>query len=206
MPYPIIWIGQNSQYYPNNQVDLLSNQAPAKLAVIGVPERLSLPWLALFCSSKCPGSLIIKAYNLSPALQGTKIALAGGFHSPVEKDALRVALRGSQQLLICPARGLEGMRIPETYRKPLDDGRLIFISPFSEKIKRPTQQTSIERNRLVAALSERVLVIHAELDSKLTLLCQEVLSWGKPIYTLNDPTNDHLVSMGVKIFHLDDFV
>jgi predicted Rossmann fold nucleotide-binding protein DprA/Smf involved in DNA uptake len=172
--------------------------------VTGNPEKLNIPWLGLFCSSKCPGSLILKAYDLSIALQKTGTPLISGFHSPVEKDALRIALRGEQNILVCPARGLEGMRIPVAYRKPLETGQLLLASIFSSELKRPTMQTAYERNRFVAALSEKVLIIHAEPGSKLISLCQEARSWGKPIYTLADPANDHLIGLGVKVISIKD--
>ncbi len=178
--------------------------APAALQVIGDADRLTLPWLGWFCSSKCPGSLILAAYDLSIALQKSGVALASGFHSPVEKDALKIALRGGQKILVCPARGLEGMRIPAAYREPLETGQLLFASIFPSKFKRPTVQTAYERNRLVAALAAKVLIIHAEPNSRLITLCQEARGCGKTIYTLADPANEHLISLGVKAISIEE--
>jgi predicted Rossmann fold nucleotide-binding protein DprA/Smf involved in DNA uptake len=96
------------------------------------------------------------------------------------------------------------MRIPVAYRKPLETGRLLLASIFPSKLKRPTAQTASERNRFVAALAEKVLIIHAEPNSRLITLSQEARSWGKTIYTLVDPANEHLVSLGVKAISIEE--
>lgn len=179
---------------------LNSSWMQESVSFIGNLVLLESPLLAWFCSSKCPGSLILQAYDLSIALQKAGTPIAGGFHSPVEQDALRVALRGKQSVLISPARGLNGMHIPVEYRKPLDDGRLLLASVFPATLKRPTAETAYERNRFVAALAEKVLVIHAEPDGKLAALCQEILTWGKPLYTLESEHNRAVIEMGAQIF------
>ena len=152
---------------PERLSTFLHERPNAGLWIIGSPSLLSQPWLALFCSSKCPGSLILQAYDRSLALQKAGVPLASGFHSPVEQDSLRIALRGEQQILVCPARGLEGMRIRKEYQKPISEGRLLLASIFPGKLKRPTAETACDRNRFVAALAEKVLVIHTEPGGKI---------------------------------------
>lgn len=179
---------------------LSGRESISELFILGSPDLLSKSWLALFCSSKCPGSVIIQAYDWALAIQKANVPLAGGFHSPVERDALKIALRGEQNILVSPARGLEGMRIPVPCRKPLENERLLFISIFPATFKRPTAETAHERNRFVAALAAKVLVIHAEPGGKLASLCQEVLAWGKPLYTLENEHNRALIEMGAQIY------
>jgi predicted Rossmann fold nucleotide-binding protein DprA/Smf involved in DNA uptake len=173
---------------------------PSTLFVFGDLKKINIPWLSLFCSSKCPGNLILKSYDLSIALQKAGIPVASGFHSPVEEDMLRIALRGEQEILICPARGFEGMQIPTEYHQPLEDGRLILASIFPPKLKRPNIKIAYDRNRFVAALAEKVLVIHAEPGGKLVSLCQEIMAWGKPLYTLDSDHNRPLIEMGAEIY------
>jgi len=45
------------------------------------------------------------------------VTVISGFHTPVEKECLRILLRGSQPVIICPARSIEGMRIPPTWKQ-----------------------------------------------------------------------------------------
>jgi len=58
--------------------------------------------------------------------------------------------------------------------------------------------TAIERNRFVAALAEAVFIAHASPNSKTEHFCREVLSRGKPVYTLESHTNTNLIELGAK--------
>jgi predicted Rossmann fold nucleotide-binding protein DprA/Smf involved in DNA uptake len=180
---------------------VLGEKSPDWLAYYGDLGLLKSELLALFCSVKCPGSLILQAYDVSVDLCQAGISVIAGFHSPVEKDALTILLRGIQPIVICYARGLAGIRIPREYKKPLADGRLLLISVFDEKQKRPTQPTALLRNRLVAALASKILFIHAEEGGKLERLCKQSIEWGKKVYTLSDPSNSNLVEMGAVELH-----
>lgn len=73
---------------------------------------LRQPLLGLFCSVRCPSQAILRAHDLAHALRDAGIPVVAGFHSPVERECLRMLLRGSQPVVICPARGLERMRVP----------------------------------------------------------------------------------------------
>ena len=48
----------------------------------------------------------------------------------MERECLRLLLRGNQPVVVCPARGIDNMRIPRDWRPALDDGRLLVLSPF----------------------------------------------------------------------------
>jgi hypothetical protein len=58
-------------------------------------------------------------------------------------------------------------------------------------VRRATLETAERRNRYVAALAERVLVIHAAPGGKL-----EALGWGKAVYTLESEHNRGLIERG----------
>ena len=195
--------------YPARLAALPGLPAPGRLWALGNLDLLELPWLAVFGSLRCPGSLILQAYDLSLALQAAGVPLAGGFHSPVEKDVLRVALRGNQPLLICLARGLEGIRLPSEYRPALESGLLLLVSPFAEKVRRPTAETAAQRNRLAAALAERVLVLHAEPGGKLDALREEARGWGKEVVGMEEMSDilcayqgNGIAQTGPDILHL----
>ena len=82
---------------------------------------LNQPLTALFCSNRCPGDLILKTYDLARAMRDAGVPVIGGFQTPMEKECLRLLLRGSQPVVICPARGIENMRIPRDWRTALRD-------------------------------------------------------------------------------------
>lgn len=93
------------------------------------------------------------------------------------------------------------MRLPSAYKKPLDQGRLLLLSPFSEKERRHAAELASRRNQFVAALATAIFVNHAEPVGKTEALCHQVLQWGKPLYTHRSDLNTHLLSMGA--VHLD---
>ncbi|MFN0314599.1 MAG: DNA-binding protein [Burkholderiales bacterium] len=128
----------------------LGNDAPAQLAALGNLGLLALPKTALFCSVRCPGHAILPAYDQAAAWRDATRCVIGGFHSPVEKECLRILLRGSQPIIICPARTLP-QRVPLEWRKAMKDGRLLILSAFRVEEKRVTTETAIRRNEFVAA-------------------------------------------------------
>lgn len=64
-------------------------------------------------------------------------------------------------MVLCPARGLEGMRWSAEVQKGLEAGRLLLVSPFGANVRRADSHKAERRNRLVVGLAQRLLVIHA---------------------------------------------
>lgn len=152
---------------------------------------------AIFCSSKCPGEIILKAHDLAQEFKNKGIPTIGGFHSPIEKECLRVLLRGSQPIIISPARSIENMRIKQDWKKPLAEDRLLIVSIFENKSKQNAQLAS-KRNAFVAALANKVLIAHAAEGSKTLEFARTLLKWRKPVYTFDSSYNKALLQFGVK--------
>lgn len=156
-----------------------------------------------FCSVRCPGDIILKTYDLARALRGAEITLIGGFQSPMEKEFLDVLLWGRVRAVVCPARGLGNMRVPKTWRAPLAEGRLLVLSFFDDIIRRPTAAMVAKRNTSVAAVSDRILIAHAQPNGKIEALCRNALTSGKPVLTLESPFNAHLLALGAASLSAD---
>lgn len=90
------------------------------------------------------------------------------------------------------------MRIPGEWKTPLAESRLLLLSPFAEKLRRATADLARKRNEIVAALADAVFVAHAAPGSKTERFCHDVLSWGKPLLTLESGENAHLLALGAK--------
>jgi hypothetical protein len=155
------------------------------------------PTLALFCSTKCPGKLILDAYDACRHLRGTRLMILGGFHSPMEQECLRILLRGTAPLGWCLARG-NLARVPPTYREAVRNGLLKIVAPFSDKITRPTAATCAKRNRMVADQADAILIIHAAPGSKVETLALSLLAAGRPVYTFDHPANAALLAAGAR--------
>lgn len=176
----------------------LADHPRGEVTILGNPAILANQLLALFCSVRCPGDLILKTYDLARSLRDQGSAVVGGFHSPMEKECLRLLLRGTQPVVVCPARSLQGMRIPRDWREPLADGRLLLLSPFTEKHRRVTGALAAERNEFVAVLAQSVFIAHAEPGGKTEDFCYGVLSLGKPVLTFESAENANLIASGAR--------
>jgi predicted Rossmann fold nucleotide-binding protein DprA/Smf involved in DNA uptake len=108
------------------------------------------------------------------------MTLISGFHSPVEKECLKILLEGTQPIIVCPARSLRKMRIPAVWRPALEGGRLLIISRFEQSPRRADTGTARRRNELVAALSDEVLIVHAEPGGAVERISVLVDRWRIP--------------------------
>ena len=158
-------------------------------------ERLT----ALFCSQRCPGDLILKTYDLARAMRDAGVPVIGGFQTPMEKECLRLLLRGSQPVVVCPARGIDNMRVPRDWRAALEEDRLLILSPFPSTRRRPTAELAVQRNNLVADLTAQVFIAHAAPGSKTEAFARKLTTSGKRLLTLYSPANKNLVEMGAKV-------
>jgi len=156
----------------------------SEVSGIGNSDLLDQPLLAIFASVKCPARLILAAHDTAKEISAKGKAVIGGFQSPTEKEMLEILLRGVSAIVICPACGLEGMRIPVAWRQKIEQGRLLVISPFPAYVKRPRPETILKRNQLVAQLASELLIVHAESGGKVDALIKGVLSSGKKVQRL----------------------
>ncbi len=191
-------IGHSDSSYLLPLKEHLGKIAPKTIAGLGNLNVLENKPIAFFCSRKCPGNLILKTYDLAQSLREEGVTVVGGFHSPMEWECLTILLRGTQPVIVCPARSIKNMRIASEHKQAIKEGRLLFMSPFNENQHRISVKTSQFRNLFVAALSEQVFVAHAEPGGKTENLCRDILSWKKPIYTFNSDHNKNLIEMGAQ--------
>jgi predicted Rossmann fold nucleotide-binding protein DprA/Smf involved in DNA uptake len=168
-----------------------------QLWALGNLDILTMPLLGFFCAIRCPGNIILRTYDLALALREAGVPVIGGFHTPMEKECLEVLLRGQQPVVICPARSIERLRLPMSWRKPYDQGRLLVLSPFAARQRRPTTELAEYRNRFVATLATTIFVAYAGPGSKTAQFCGELVARHRQVYTLDLPDNAHLVQRGV---------
>jgi len=189
---------RSDEDYPRSLRIHLGNRMPKCIYVLGNVCILKRKSVALFCSVKCPGDLVLKTYDLAREFRDTGVTVISGFHSPMEKECLRILLRGRQSLIICPARSLHGMRIPREWRPALAQGRLLLLSPFPQRHRRVTARLAVLRNEFVAAVAGRVFVAHAAPGGKTETFCRQMLTWKKPLLTFNGPENAAILALGAR--------
>jgi len=86
--------------YPSERMQALGDSAFNTVYTPGHRRLLAQPLLALFCSERCPGDLIIKACDVATALRDAAVPVVSGFHSPVERECLSILLRGTQPIVV----------------------------------------------------------------------------------------------------------
>jgi hypothetical protein len=150
--------------------------------------------LGFFCSSQCPGSVVLKTFDAITKMRDEGHVLIGGFHSVMEWECLRILLRGRQPVIWVPARSIVGMRLKPELQPAYKDGRLLILSPFAPTPAnaRVTAALAQQRNRFVGALADRIFVPHAAPGSRTLALCGELHQAGKKIVTVQDPQNSPL--------------
>jgi predicted Rossmann fold nucleotide-binding protein DprA/Smf involved in DNA uptake len=166
--------------WPRQLDERLKSAAPSNLSLIGSPRLLAERKVGLFCSVRCPDAAALRAYDACRKLRDEGMTLISGFHSPVEKECLKIILEGTQPIIVCLARSVRKMRIPAEWRPALDGGRLLIVSRFEQSPRRADSGTARRRNELVAALSDEVLIIHAEPGGGIERISRLVDQWNIP--------------------------
>lgn len=188
----IVALSSDDPRYPaslRNQPNALPFWAAGSL------DLLAMPATGFFCSSQCPGAIILKAFDAITALRDQQQLLIGGFHSPMEWECLGILLRGRQPVIWVPARSIDCMHLKPELKPAFAAGRLLILSPFPPKHRRITADLAEERNRFVAAVASKVFVAHASPASRTFALCEELLRQGRSLFTIDDPANGNLLGM-----------
>jgi predicted Rossmann fold nucleotide-binding protein DprA/Smf involved in DNA uptake len=184
----------------------LGSAAPQALSTLGNRELLREPVVALFCSVRAPGACVLAAYDLACGLRDAGVTVGGGFHSPLERECLSFLLRGDGRTVVCPARCLEGMRLPAAWRGPLAGGRMLLLSALPAGRRRATRGTCDARNELVAGLAAAAVILHATPGGRLSRLAGTLARGGRRVYCLDLPENDDLRLAGARACGVDGIV
>lgn len=144
---------------------------------LGNTDLLKLPKIAFLCSRKVPASVVLKCYDWAIEQREKGNCVISGFHSQIEKDVLHYLLKGKQPIILVLARGLKEKTEPE-FEKPIEQGRLLIITPFEKKVKRVTEQTAETRNQLMTTLADQITIGYASPGGQLEELINGI---DKPI-------------------------
>ena len=179
-------IRRESPAYPQSLLASLGSAAPAELWVAGPLKPLDQLKTGFFCSSQCPGSIILKTFDAITLMRDEGQILIGGFHSVMEWECLGILLRGRHPVIWVPARSIVGMHLKPELVPAFNAGRLLILSPFPPKDKRITATLAEARNRFVGALADRIFVPHAAPNSRTLAICDQLKSSGKQIVNADD--------------------
>lgn len=137
--------------------------------IIGVGEvpLLNEPLLGLVASRVCPGHVLLETLDRIPDWVRAGRVIVSGFHSPLEQQVLRSLLRRDGRVVKVLARGMTDYRPTAQEREPLAAGRMLVLTAFGPEVGRITRKTALQRNALVAALADELVIPYASPDSLL---------------------------------------
>jgi predicted Rossmann fold nucleotide-binding protein DprA/Smf involved in DNA uptake len=186
--------------YPVNVTIALGRHSPAELQAIGEMSLLRQPTLALVCSLKCPGSIILATHIFATRTSRSGPVVVGGFHSPMERQCLDLLIRRRVPAVVCPARSIEKIRLPVAWKNAISTNHLLVLSQFPPGRRRATTEQALMRNEFVGALADQILIPHARPASKTEQLALKLMQMGKRVLTFHDNRNERLLQLGAQPF------
>lgn len=147
---------------------------------IGNESLLQQKKTAFLCSRKVSASVVLKCYDWAIAQREAGNCVISGFHSQIEKDVLYYLLKGTQPIILALARGMK-KELEKELILPIEEGRLLIITPFDDNVKRVTQQTSLVRNQLIIETADEIAVGYQTPGGALEKLLADV---KKPKYII----------------------
>ena len=185
------------QIDPPNGLEPFFNGRPPKLWCVGEQRILNGPLLGIVSAREFDQDLATKSAGLLEQLAPVKdIAFIGGWHSPLEKEALRILSANSAQSIFCVPKSLERFTPPREIKNLLRQGQALLLTHCSPQAKRISREGSLRRNQLVMGLSNALLILSAPEASSSLELAKAALRCGKPVLALKNRTNNELLSRG----------
>ena len=97
----VLTLTPSQALWPRQLDERLESVAPSSLWIIGNQGLLAERKVGLFCSVRCPDDTALRAYDACRKLRDEGMTLISGFHSPVEKECLKILLQGTQPIIVC---------------------------------------------------------------------------------------------------------
>lgn len=149
--------------------------------------------LGLLCSSRCPGGLVLKLYDLAKALRDAGVEVVGGFQTPMEEEALAFLLRGQQRVVWVPSWHRSIAALPPDASRAHQEGRLIVHNIFPRTARRPSRARGHERNLWIADNANALMIVHATPGGETHDILRHAVENGKSVAVLDDPGNEYLL-------------
>ena len=134
---------------------------------LGNPELLDRYLVAFFASRETPEDVAKRACQWAEMICQTDKVVISGFHSPLEKEVLRILLEHKHPVVVALGRALY-KRVPPNLQQAFDEGRLLFVS-FRGYSRHSTKSSEI-RNWKAASMADEVYFTPFDRTSLLSTL------------------------------------
>jgi len=155
--------------------------------------------VAFFCSQSCPGNIILQAQYWANNRGQHSAMVVGGFHTPIERDVLRILLRSAAPVTIVLARAIDGWRASPAIKRAIAAGSAQVVSPFPATQRRTTAASAEARNHHILTLCQTILFAHAAPGGRTEALAREARARGCKLLTLPSPSNSNLLAIGAEV-------
>ena len=125
---------------------------------------------AFLCSRTLQSAGVMPSLDWATSLNPATDCVIGGFQSDLERDVLRFLLRKKIPVIIVLARRMYST-LPEIYRQPIDEGRMLIIS--NTEAPRVSKVNAQKRNLYVASQCKKLIIGSLPPQSSLN----EIVDW-----------------------------
>ncbi|MFW5969039.1 MAG: DNA-processing protein DprA [Halofilum sp. (in: g-proteobacteria)] len=186
---------------------------PPVLYVLGDPEVLDLPALAIVGTRHPTPSGRETAYEFARHLGAAGLAIASGLALGIDGAAHEGALAGGGLTLAVAGTGLDRVypaRHAELARRIADEGALVSELPVGT---RPSREAFPRRNRILAGMSVGTLVVEAAVRSGSLITARLALEQGREVFAIPGSIHNpvargchRLIRQGAKLVETGDDV
>jgi predicted Rossmann fold nucleotide-binding protein DprA/Smf involved in DNA uptake len=153
--------------------------------------------LGIISARQIDSDLTLQSSHLLKQLAFMKdVSFVGGWHSPLEEEALRVLLAQEASIVFCVAKSLDRFIPSIEVGSRVSQGQALLLTHCSPKAKRITRDASMRRNQLVVELATALLILSAPEGSASLNLAKSALRQGKTVHTLEHRLNKDLLLAG----------
>ena len=126
------------------------------MTILGDKDILQRKKIGFIASRKISTLSVLPTYDWAVEVSKRKdVAVMSGFHSPMERDVLKILLQGECGIIIVLARGMY-RKLPKQYEKAMEQNRLLIISNEKESVTRVSELSAHNRNKYVEELSDEM--------------------------------------------------
>lgn len=138
------------------------------MKTLGNTGLLKLHKVGYFASSKIATLSVLPTLDwVAEIARREDIAVVSGFHSKMEREVLDYLLRGRCGIICVLARSIYH-KIPTKFIEAFDNYRILFISDEkSDNVIMTGKHSALKRNKLVASLSDEIVVSSLTPESSL---------------------------------------
>lgn len=149
---------------------------------LGNKQILNNPMTAFLCSDNYSSKSVLASYDWATEMKKTGRVVISGFQSRLERDVLKILLKGSQPVVLALARSIY-KNCPLLYIDAVREGRMLIFSQFDDELPVVTKTQAYARNLKIIELAADVVIGHIHKSGMLETIAKTI---EKPLTILDE--------------------